>query len=482
MENFRKLRKKFHIEALLKGIALGVSVGLIAMAATWIAQKRAGTEWNILLYLLLFAGVSFVASAVAYFILRPTDKRVAKRIDKRAGLKERTQTMRQFASEEGEMIFLQRQDTERRIAETPKAAFKPKRLWIYALAGALACASVITAAVVPGKTVSPTAEPPELEYNEEDRQWDLIALENLIKEVKDSDMQQVAKDLVVAELETLLADLQTTETDQLMRDLVIAAIKDIDDAVEGVNTYREFAESINKSVDTNAQRLSLGLAACEATQVSKYMTDIRTSIEKADEAKLLVKNLAYGINEGVKNSGVADTDGLYQSLAAFVVDLEAYAEGYDRWPEERRQSELEDMFIEHNAAVGLVIEAQKINATTRDYVISRLKTIFGITDAELKDMLGSREPMKLENIPQDEDEEFEDGGDGGMGTGETLYGSNEQIYDPTYEVDGIIGNHVIYGEVLDKYSAIIAANKGELPQELIDLIDTYLNELNKTQS
>ena len=140
------------------------------------------------------------------------------------------------------------------------------------------------------------------------------------------------------------------------------------------------------------------------------------------------------------------------------------------------------MFIEHNAAVGLVIEEQKINATTRDYVISRLKTIFGITDAELKDMLGSREPMKLENIPQDEDEEFEDGGDGGMGTGETLYGSNEQIYDPTYEVDGIIGNHVIYGEVLDKYSAIIAANKGELPQELIDLIDTYLNELNKTQS
>ncbi len=482
MENFRKLRRKFHIEALLKGIALGVSVGMIAMAVTWIAQKRAGNEWSIILYLLLCAGVSLVASAVAYLILRPTDKRVARRIDKRAGLKERTQTMRQFASEDGEMILLQRQDTERRISKTPKAAFRPKHLWIYAVAGALACASVVTAAFVPGKTVSPTAEPPELEYNEDDRAWDLIALENLIKEVKDSDMQQAAKDLVVAELETLLADLQTVETDQLMRDLVIATIKDVDDAVESVNTYREFAESINKSVDTNAQRLSLGLAACEATQVSKYMTDIRTSIEKADEKKLLVSNLAYGVKEGVKNSGVAETDVLYQALTAFVADLEGYVEGYDRWPDERRQTELEDLFIEHNAAIGLPIEEQRINATTRDYVISRLKTIFGITDAELKDLLTSREPMKMENVPQDEDEDFEDGGDGGMGTGETLYGSNEQIYDPTYEVDGIIGNHVIYGEVLDKYSAIIAANKGELPQELIDLIDTYLNELNKTQN
>ena len=482
MEYFRKLRRKFHIEALLKGIALGVSVGLIAMAVTWIAQKRSGTEWNIILYLLFFAGVSLLSSVVAYAILRPTDKRVARRIDKRAGLKERTQTMRQFASEDGEMILLQRQDTERRIAQTPKAAFKAKRLWIYAVAGALAGASVVTAALVPKKTVSPTAEPPQLEYNEEDRAWDLIALENLIKEVKDSDMQKVAKDLVVAELETLLADLQTVEVDQLMRDLVIATITDIDDAVEGVNTYREFAESINKSVDTNAQRLSLGLAAGEATQVSKYMTDIRAGIEKSEEAKLLVKNLAYGINEGVKSSGVADTDELYQRLAAFVADLEAYAEGYDRWPEDRRQTELEDMFIEHNAAIGLSIEEQRINAKTRDYVIDRLKSIFGISDAELKDKLGSREPMKLENIPQEEDEKFEDGGDGGMGTGETLYGSNEQIYDPTYEIDGIIGNHVAYGQVLDKYSAIISANKGELPKEIIDLIDAYLNELNKTQS
>ena len=111
MENFRKLRRKFHIEALLKSIALGASVGLIATAVTWIVQKRAAAEWSILLYLLLFVGVSAVASGLTYLILRPSDKRIAKRADKCAILQERTQTMREFAAENDEMVLLQRQDT-----------------------------------------------------------------------------------------------------------------------------------------------------------------------------------------------------------------------------------------------------------------------------------------------------------------------------------------------------------------------------------
>ncbi|MBQ9113496.1 MAG: hypothetical protein IJY05_01065 [Clostridia bacterium] len=480
MENFKKFRRKFHIEALLKGVALGVSVGLIATAATWIVQKRAAAEWNILLYLLLFAGASIAASALGYLILRPSDKRIAKRLDKRAGLQEKTQTMREFAQESGEMVLLQRQDTESRLAATPKSAFKPKRLWVYGVVGALACASIITAAIIPEKTVKPAAEPPELEYNENDREWDLIALENLIEEVKDSDMQPAAKTPVLAELESLLADLKLTDKDALMRELVVHTIKNIDNAVEDVNNYREFAESINKSLIPIAQSFSIGLVSGDPLEMSKYMTKIRTALEKSEYLSADVKNLSQGIRGTMVNSGVAATDELYQRIYAFTTALESFAASCDGWDDEKKLYELEMLFTDNNQAIGLSLEAQKINAEMRDYVIERLKTIFGITDAEVGS-LNSDASAKLENIPPDEDDkENNEGDDGGMGTGDTLYGSNEQIYDPTYEKDGVLGNHVVYGDVLDKYSAIIAVNKGELSQELIDLIDAYLNELNKT--
>lgn len=482
MENFRKLRRKFHIEALLKSIALGVSVGLITMAVTWALQKRAAAEWNVLLYLLLFAGVSLVASALAFLILRPSDKRIAKKIDKRADLQERTQTMHEFANESDEMVLLQRQDTEKRIAATQKSAFKPKRLWVYGVIGALACASIVAAALIPGKTVKPAAQPPEQEYEEEEREFDLTMLEELIREVKDSDMQDAAKQPVVAELEALLADLKLTDKAALMRDLVVQTIKDIDDAVEEVNTYRELAESINKSLIPTAQSFSIGLVTCDPMDLSKYMTKIRTALEKSEYFVTDVKNLSQGIRDTMVNSGVADTEELYQRIYAFTTALEDYAAKCDQWDDEKKLAELETLFTESNQIIGLSLEEQKINSDMRYYVIDRLKTIFGITDAEIG-QLNSSSPAKLENIPPDEeDKENNEGGDGGMGTGDTMYGSNEQIYDPTYEKDGVIGNHVVYGDVLDKYSAIIAANKGELSQELIDLIDAYLNELNKVNS
>lgn len=482
MENFRKLRRKFHIEALLKSIALGASVGLIATAVTWIVQKRAAAEWSILLYLLLFVGVSAVASGLTYLILRPSDKRIAKRADKCANLQERTQTMREFAAENDEMVLLQRQDTERRLAATSLKAFRPKHLWLYGAVGALACASIVAAAIIPAKTIKPAAQPPELEYEEEDREFDLTRLEELIQEVKDSDMQEAAKKPVIAELEALLADLAITDKDALMRELVVQTIKDIDNAVEEVNTCREFAESINKSLIPTAQSFSIGLVACDPMELSKYMTKIRTTLEKSEYLATDVRNLSQGIRDTMVNSGVADTEELYQRIYAFTTALEDYAAACGEWNEEKKFAELETLFTESNQVIGLSLAAQKTNSEMRYYVIDCLKSIFGITDAEIGP-LNSSSPTKLENIPPDEEnKEDNEGGDGGMGTGDTMYGSNEQIYDPTYEKDGVLGNHVVYGDVLDKYSAIIAANKGELPQELIDLIDAYLNELNKVNS
>lgn len=267
-----------------------------------------------------------------------------------------------------------------------------------------------------------------------------------------------------------------------MRELVVQTIQDIDKAVEDVNNYREFAESINKSLIPTVQSFSIGLVTGDPLELSKYMTKIRTALEKSEYLATDVNNLSQGLRDTMADSGVADTDELYQRIYAFTTALETYAASCEQWDEEKKLSDLEILFTENYQAIALSLEGQKINAEMRDYVIERLKTIFGITDAEIGD-LSSDAPAKLENIPPDEDDkENNEGGDGGFGKGDTLYGSNEEIYDPTYEKDGVLGNHVKYGDVLDKYSAIIAANKGELPQELIDLIDAYLNELNKTQS
>ena len=74
----------------------------------------------------------------------------------------------------------------------------------------------------------------------------------------------------------------------------------------------------------------------------------------------------------------------------------------------------------------------------------------------------------VENYRDDD----ETSGDGGGGTGDSLYGSNDLIYDPDND------EHKPYGEVVDDWywAEIEKMEEAGIPQEIIDLYKKYYDE------
>ena len=112
------------------------------------------------------------------------------------------------------------------------------------------------------------------------------------------------------------------------------------------------------------------------------------------------------------------------------------------------------------------------------YVIEELMRIFGITEedlAERKNEDGSVETEEPEERP-------EEGDDGGFGLGDTLFGSNDLVIDPTKDpgndVDSI---WVEYGDIIfkngyDQKLTDLLVN-GELSEELKQLLEKYFEIL-----
>ena len=354
---------------------------------------------------------------------------------------------------------------------------------MYALAGLLASAAIVSAMLVPKKTIpiegpEPTPDPG---YNQTDKEWDLLALENLIKEVKDSDMQEAAKKPVVTRLERLLEDLKATDKANVMRTHVLQTMRDVDNAVEEVNTYRALAESINKwSSLSSVRNFSVGLVSCEQLIFSEYMTKVRAGIEKAEKVDEEVKTFYLGIRTGLTNGTIAETDMLYEKIHAFTDSLETYATEYGRYMDDKKVKELERCFGSATEEIGILLDEQKINGDVRDYVINRLKEIFQITDAEMQSLeLKSEKPLEI-IIPEEDEKEGEEGNDGGMGDGNTLSGSDDVIYDPNYQTDlGEVGGYVEYNNVINEYYAVISnlIYEGEIPEDMAQYIEDYFSRL-----
>ncbi len=486
MNEFQKIKKKFHKEAVLKGALCGFSLGLLTVGVLWIIFKRTGMAFAPWLYIVVGVVVALASGGITYLILRPRDKKLAKRLDERFGFDEKVQTMVEFVDESGEMVELQRADTEARLRELPKQKLKIRHILEFILLLILSAAVFVTAVFIPAKE-EPKAEGPTDNAYEMD-EYDRLSLRQLIEYVKNSDLEEPAKTEVVSELENLLAVLDDTEWESEMKAHVIGAIQRIDLIVENVNSYKEICLAMNES--TNSEVKALAVAVSELEEEVFQLAIDGTTGEEAKEGIRAQFNLteaalnpylltvADEIKTALKDSGIADTDALYKAWNAFAVALEEVAQ-HTGLTDEQYQSELDSLaFAPLKASVPVALAKQAVNNEVRAYVIDALKEIFGITDAEMPRLSGDKVPGM--NGGGESDKEQDGIHSGGLGSGNTVYGSDDMIYDPDYEVsEGVFGGHISYGEVLDAYNAIIMGMiaDGTLSEEMEEMLSDYLDAL-----
>ena len=146
-ENFKVVKNKYKLMAIICAVALGVFCGVIVACSLLLAFKLSEIELLWVYYLLIGIGAAACCAVPFYFLLRPSDKKLAQKLDKQYSLNQKVQTMVEFAHEEGAIITLQREQTNDALAVAAKS--RPnltgvlKFVFIPVIAVAIACVSIL---------------------------------------------------------------------------------------------------------------------------------------------------------------------------------------------------------------------------------------------------------------------------------------------------------------------------------------------------
>lgn len=459
-DEFKKFKRRIQIEAIVKSALIALAAGLFPVGVLLLCFKLTATPFHPAFYVLIGAGVAAAVFAGVFFLLRPTDEAVAKRIDGALSLREKTQTMVAFREKEGDLVSLQREDARACLAKASPKAVKFRALIFEAVACVLALLCLFTGVFIPAKaTDEEFVVTPWLE----------TALNNLIEEVKSSGMEEGAKTPTVGELETLTVSLKSIEYQGEMKALVVPAIEHVDKIVTDVNSNDELAETLVQCEDARLRDLGASVRVLSSAAAEGQLRTIGNDLKASENLSSDLRALSRAINEALTNSVAPETDALYVALSNFSKDLlqiESYGDD---------AAALIDGALDRARPVITAVAQQAVNKSVGDMVHSRLVQLFGIEEEkDPNDPDVPENPDNPENPGTDPDKN-KDPNEGSAGRGELEFGSDDIVYDP------IANEFVKYGEIFNRYYSAVLERMvdGEIPEDLEEYIAAYYAALLK---
>ncbi len=468
-EGFLKFKQKSLIHGLIKLLAVALSLGLMTFGVLFLLFKREIIGLQPLFGGSIALGVALVAGGIGALVFIPTNKRLARRLDREFALKEKVQTMVAYQGDERVMVALQRADTEEVLRNLPVSELKFKKIWQYAVLGVLSLAIFVTSIFVPAIEHTPVDPPFNLSA------WQKLKIENLIEYVERSDMTEGAKTYTVGELNDLIDALDVVTVESVMKTHVIDAIVGIDGKVDEVNSYGPIRKALGDTQEPDLVKLTNSIKALQDSASKQGLSEVSALFTYETFAEK-VTSFNGKVTAALVASGYTGEDGLYASIVHFMEKLKTLADDVENQTAETLDAALNGeegvggIFTEFAVEAHDVLSVQKTNRRVSDYVINGLMEIFEITEDELPDLGEEELDYKIEEGNGKEDNPPPD--DGGLGDGKTEYGSNDVIYDPEK-------GYVQYGTVLDKYFAQMNEQliNGTLPEDVEEFIRDYFASL-----
>lgn len=468
---FLKFKNRIRGGTVAKALVFGLSLGILAWSLLWLWDKQGMKQPDFLLYASIGGGVALFGFSFLLVILFPTEKRLAKRLDNSLHLHERVQTMVAFRSDEGEMAKLQREDTERILAETPLRAARKRALWVHLIAPLVAAALLITAVAMPTKMPEPP--PPPVDPDFQLSAWQEQALKDLIETVKRSEMQAAPKGNTVAELESLLTQLRSAGKVSTMKNAVIQSIQNIKRSVNDYNTYDLVAEALQGSSNDTLKQLGQSIGALNALQVSSTLAFARDALLSGEESVTRVLAFSDACAAAFSSQTLASDNAFSLAFAAFAVAVRSGDAELSEISQDALREKLTKDINTFDAALVLALLSEYTNEKVADETVLRLMGIFGIAEAELPADARPKKNVTGEDGDYKPDEEDQVINSGGLGSGEQIFGSDDTIYDPER------GEYVSYGDVIHSYYAKITEQivDGNIPADIEQLLSDYFAAL-----
>ena len=487
--NFLKFKAKSARIGTISAVLAGASAGLAAFGISLLLSKLALLDFEPIISLPIGALVALIVGAVLFFVFKKSDRRLAMELDRIFGLNEKVQTMVQYEEDNSEMLELQRQDAESSLAIVGVKAYKPGRLWMYFVAFILGAALTVTSVVVENRR---DYVPPEEVIPFELSAMKERGLEELIKYVEESEMEELYRASVADTLKKLLADLKVTKTEPEMKAHLSEAMALILLTTYDSSSSAEILDALWDSGDKLVRELARTLDTSEwsepdwgdyADKLAAFKTQIIGSAEadSSDEGILWrLDSLSLKVGLALPKSGIQTDDAIYSALIKLVSDGEYVADGQrfhgltgvvkkgSGLSNEELLAMIEATFTGMSNEIFSAIEQKKINTNVGEYALTKLSTLFLVPLPEFE------RPAFVKNGADGnggsdsggKDEEENGGGSsGGVGMG-SVYGSDDLVLNP------LTGEYVKYGELLDAYFAVMEAkisegNYTELQKEAI---------------
>lgn len=454
-----------------RSVLPGASLALAVFAVLLLLYKRMILPLTPAVSTCIALGAGAVLTAVLFALLFPYKKRLARKLDRELGLREGVQTMLAFADRQDGMMQLQREQTDAKLRATPVKKLKIKHVWTCVLCLVLAIGLAVTAFAVPAKLPEPPPAPvdPPFELSE----WETVALQNLIEEVRASAMTESAKQQTVASLESLLEALHTTKTQGRMKTLVVDTVMTLRDIVDGAVTMRSFSPHMSASGSAYTRELDKALAISDQAAFKQALDAIAASINEDEYFDVAIHELSEQIRMTLRNSQVNEQDALYvelERLANTLANVETQLESFTlTWG----RMQVTDAFNVAYTQMGKALAQQRYDADMGVYVETTLLEIFGLSVSDLPSQENGTEGPQTPGDYEDDDDDDQTVSDGGLGSGELIVGSQDVIYDPVRD------EYVKYSEVIDRYNAIFLESKidGLLSEEMEELIEAYFTAL-----
>ena len=467
-QGFRKFQTRVCRVAFLKAVLGALACGLPTFSILFVLSKREIIACPLMRAAAVSVAVALGVGALLLLFLIPGKKRLARRLDRELDLNEKVQTMLAFAHESGEMVEMQRRDTDARLMATPAARMRIGRLWVYAVALMLAVAMLISAVLVPEKPPLPPPPDPHYEMND----WQEVALENLIAYVRSSGMIASAKDYTVSRLEALLTALRAAEKESQMKALVLDTIVGVDAKVDEINSYPFIKQVLVLMEEENADRLVDALKLLEEDASVTAFKELR-HLWTAEDLPTLTAGFAVRLAEALGTTGYGQDDALQAAMTRFSEQMTVLA-GSAEGKNSDELSAARDLLLT-DAAVAMhdALYQQSVNRKISNETIVELMEIFGIAPEELPDLNNEEKLQVGGNDHMDYDDDDYQITDGGLGSGELQLGGEDTVYDP------ITGSYVQYKDVIFGYYAAVSEKlmDGTLTDDEIESINDYFATL-----
>ena len=473
-ETFQRFKARANLIRFIRALLSGLGSGAFVAGVLNLFIRLGIIPLSPLIAYVIGGGVSILVGLALFILVRLDDASLARMLDSELSLKERLETMHQYKNEGSALHTLQREDAEAALSAVPTSRLRFKRFWLYALIFFIG-AAMLTVSFFFKKEDEPPAIIPEAVF--EFSSFQEKALLDLALEVEASDMQSPYKENTVSVIRGLVVTLKSIDKAREKDAAVTIAMSAILSEVDASSYAVELICALWATSHTPLCELARVLNYYEWPRIDEldkfnseikklrasfvYTPDSETVQSEAEDAAIVtVEELLLKASSGIvgvlSSVKIPDTDPLCTVLTRLATAAEDNADGtrvygFERLAEylrtngyEPTEREIDATLTALSSEIYAALLINRENTGTGEAAVERIAAIMS-TPLPIFERPHFSEGITGGSGGSDE----ESGGGGGAISGGTEYGSDDLIYDP------YTNSYVPYGEVLDRYYALI---------------------------